>query len=106
MLLEKAVFKMYSKSGCPYCTEAKDLILTTLQSSLHMVDVTNQPDLRQAVIKQTGCETVPIIFIGDKFIGGCNDLIKLHQDGDLETMVLREENKLMKQEILTLRRSL
>ena len=49
---------------------------------------------------------MPIIFIGDKFIGGCNDLIKLHQDGELEIMVLREENKLMKQEILRLRRSL
>ena len=106
MLLEKAVFKMYSKAGCPFCDEARDLILTTLQSSLHMVDVTNQPDLRQAVIKQTGCKTVPIIFIGDRFVGGCNDLIKLHQDGDLEIMVLKEENKIMKQEILRLRRSL
>jgi glutaredoxin 3 len=106
MLLEKAVFKMYSKSGCPYCDEAKDLILTTLQNSLHIVDITNQPDTRAMVIEQTGCKTVPVIFLGDHFVGGCNDLIQLHQSGELETMILREENKIMKQEILRLRRSL
>ena len=106
MFLEKSVFKMYVKTGCPYCDKARDIILNNLKSGLHLIDITNQPDLREMVIRDTGQKTVPAIYIGDEFIGGCDDLINLIEVGDIKMKILTEENNILREEIMRLRRSL
>ena len=106
MFMEKSVFKMYVKTGCPFCEKAREIILKDLKSGLHLVDVTHQPDLRQMVIAETGQKTVPAIYIGDEFIGGCDDLVALIQSGDIKMKILIEENCILREEILRLRRSL
>ena len=105
MLLEKTVFKMYIKDNCPYCDKARDIVLKELKTSLHLIDVTDQPDLRKLIITDTGQKTVPVIYLGDEFIGGCDDLIKLCEEG-IENSVLREEARILKEEVRTLRISL
>ena len=105
MLGPKPVFKMYVKGGCPYCDKARDIVLKELKTSLHLIDVTEQPDLRELIITDTGQKTVPVIYLGDEFIGGCDDLIKLCEEG-IENRVLREEVRILKEEVRTLRRSL
>ena len=85
MFFERPVFKMYVKTGCPFCEKAREIILKDLKSSLHLIDVTDQPDLRQSIIEETGCKTVPVIFLGESFIGGCDDLIGLCQSGDVDS---------------------
>ena len=106
MFLEKSVFKMYVKAGCPYCEKAREIILNNLKSGLHLIDVTNQPDLREMIIRETGQKTVPAIYIGDEFIGGCDDLINLVEVGDIKMKILTEENNILREEIMRLRRSL
>ena len=106
MLLEKPVFKMYVKDGCPYCDKARDLVLNDLRASLHLVNVTGQPDLRKLIIKETGQETVPVIYVGDEFIGGCDDLTALVESGAVEKKILIEENNILRDEVMKLRRSL
>ena len=105
MFLERSVFKMYVKGGCPYCDKARDIVLKELKTSLHLIDVTDQPDLRELIITDTGQKTVPVIYLGDEFIGGCDDLVKLCEEG-IENRVLTEENRILKEEVRTLRRSL
>ena len=40
------------------------------------------------MIKESnGRRTVPQIFLGDKLIGGCDDLFALHQNGDLMKLI-------------------
>ena len=97
---------MYVKTGCPYCDKARDLILNNLKSGLYLIDITNQPDLREMVIRETGQKTVPAIYIGDEFIGGCDDLINLVETGEIKMKILVEENCILREEILRLRRSL
>tara|TARA_R100000030_G_scaffold98873_1_gene89317 strand:- start:548 stop:868 length:321 start_codon:yes stop_codon:yes gene_type:complete len=106
MFFERPVFKMYVKTGCPFCEKAREIILKDLKSSLHLIDVTDQPDLRQSVIEETGCKTVPVIFLGKSFIGGCDDLIGLCQSGDVENLILTEENRILREEVALLRRSI
>mgnify|MGYP003643404343 CR=1 FL=1 len=106
MLMEKSVFKMYVKTGCPFCEKAREIILKNLKSGLHLVDITHQPDLRQMVIAETGQKTVPAIYIGNEFIGGCDDLINLVETGEIKMKILVEENCILREEILRLRRSL
>jgi glutaredoxin 3 len=105
MFLERSVFKMYVKTGCPFCDKAREIILKDLNCSLHLIDVTHQPDLRELVIADTGQKTVPVVYLGDEFIGGCDDLVKLCEEG-IENRILREEVNILKEEVRTLRRGL
>lgn len=44
-------------------------------------------ELRDKLAEETGQRTVPMIYIGDEFIGGSSDLVKLHENGELLTKV-------------------
>ena len=105
MLGEKPVFKMYVRDECPYCDKARDFILQEMQMSLHTINITQDPHMREMIIEDTGQKTLPAIFLGGVFLGGCDDMIKSYEAGELELMALREENAILKQQISNLRRS-
>jgi glutaredoxin 3 len=71
---------IYTKSYCPYCVKAKNL-LTALNISYKEVNLNSDPDLHQALIKETNQHTVPYIYLRGIFIGGCDDLYALHEQG-------------------------
>jgi len=78
---------IYTKSTCPYCHAAKDL-LKRKQVSFEEVDVTGRPELQQAMsIKARGRRTVPQIFIGTTHVGGCDDLYALDAAGGLDPLL-------------------
>jgi|TARA_R110000765_G_scaffold290598_1_gene386542 glutaredoxin len=106
MFMGRTVFKMYVKTGCPFCEKAREIILKDLKCSLHLVDVTDQSDLREMIINNTGQSTVPVIYIGEEFIGGCDDLIEAADTPELKMKILIEENNALREEIMKLRRSL
>tara|TARA_Y100001973_G_C5023056_1_gene244151 strand:- start:58 stop:378 length:321 start_codon:yes stop_codon:yes gene_type:complete len=105
MLGERPVFKMYVRDECPYCDKARDFILSEMQMSLHTINITKDPHMREMIIEDTGQKTLPAIFLGGVFLGGCDDMIKSYEDGELELMALREENAILKQQMNNLRRS-
>jgi len=106
MLLDRAVFRMYVKEGCPFCDEARELIVTKLNSTLQAIDVTNHPELHNGIIEQTGHKTVPAIFLGDEFVGGCDDLKNSQDSAEFRVKVLTEEISILRSEVMRLRRSL
>ncbi len=77
---------VYSKDGCPYCVRAKEL-LTSKNIKYQVIDVTGKQEEREALHERTGSKTVPQIFIDDVFIGGCTELIKLNDDGELDRIM-------------------
>ena len=97
---------MYVKTGCPWCEKAREIILKDLNCSLHLKDVTHQQDLRDLIIADTGQQTVPVIFLGSEFIGGCDDLINLVERGDIDMRILAEENRILREEVKKLRRNI
>ena len=105
MFVERAVFKMYIRDGCPYCDKARDFILHEMQMSLHTIDITKDPHMRDMIIEDTGQKTLPAIFLGGVFLGGCDDMIKSYEDGELELMALREENQILKSVLNDVRKS-
>ena len=64
---------IYTTETCPYCRRAKDL-LARKKINFQEIDLTHDDAKREALEKQTGWMTVPIIFIGEEFIGGSDDL--------------------------------
>lgn len=74
---------IYSTAICPYCVRAKLLLdKRNVQYEEYRVDL-DQGKLRE-MIKLTGRQTVPQIFIDDKYIGGFDELSEYDLDGGLE----------------------
>jgi len=78
---------VFSKTSCPFCTKAKNL-LKELNAVAHTVeldklDPADGPLIQEALKKKTKQSTVPNIFINGKHIGGCDDTVKLHSQGKL-----------------------
>eukprot|EP00538_Stauroneis_constricta_P000528 CAMPEP_0119546512 /NCGR_PEP_ID=MMETSP1352-20130426/899_1 /TAXON_ID=265584 /ORGANISM="Stauroneis constricta, Strain CCMP1120" /LENGTH=996 /DNA_ID=CAMNT_0007591223 /DNA_START=151 /DNA_END=3141 /DNA_ORIENTATION=+ len=91
-LIQQSDIVMISKSHCPFCRDAKDLLAVQLGVRVHVIDVDQHPDgnaVLAHVKQQTEHKTVPIIFIKGQFIGGCDDLKALHAKGTLEDSLLR-----------------
>lgn len=78
---------IYTKKGCPYCSRAKDL-LDSKEVGYREIEVGNDPEKRAALAKKSnGKKTVPQIFIGEKHIGGCDDLFSLENDKRLDALL-------------------
>jgi len=81
-----AAVVIYTKSWCPYCHSAKDL-LTRKGVAFEEVDVTSDRDGEAAMVKRAGRSSVPQIFIGPTHVGGCDDLYALEQAGRLDPLL-------------------
>ncbi|OGH85531.1 MAG: hypothetical protein A2493_01160 [Candidatus Magasanikbacteria bacterium RIFOXYC12_FULL_33_11] len=78
------MFKIYTTNYCPYCKRAKEL-LTSLSLKFEEIDVTENTEARDEASKKAGgWMTVPMIFRDEGFIGGFDDLYKLHLQGKLK----------------------
>jgi len=73
--------KMYSTATCPYCLRAKALLKQRGVEAIDEIRVDEQPGQREAMIKLTQRWTVPLIFIGDTPVGGCDALVALDRRG-------------------------
>ncbi|MBV8940013.1 MAG: glutaredoxin 3 [Alphaproteobacteria bacterium] len=78
---------IYTKDYCPYCARAKAL-LTRKGAAFEEIDITQDIALQEEMIKKSGGRrTVPQIFIGDRHIGGCDDLYALNDAGKLDALL-------------------
>ncbi len=79
--------RIYTTPICPYCMRAKAL-LAKKGVSFEEIDVYMDSDARKDMQeKASGGYTVPQIFIGDRHIGGCDDLYALDQAGELDPLL-------------------
>jgi glutaredoxin 3 len=77
---------MYVTGWCPYCERAKSL-LASKQVALKEINIDDEARLREEMIARSQRRTVPQIFIGDKHVGGCDDLFALEQSGELDRLI-------------------
>jgi glutaredoxin 3 len=78
---------IYTKGWCPYCSAAKKL-LDDKGVEFTEIDIEKKPEARAEMIqKAKGRSTVPQIFIGEKHVGGCDDLYALDDRGQLEPLL-------------------
>jgi glutaredoxin 3 len=77
---------MYMTGWCPYCQRALAL-LTQKNVTFDQINVDDDAKSRQEMIARSGRRSVPQIFIGDKHIGGCDDLVALDGSGELDRLL-------------------
>ena len=68
---------LYTTQYCPYCDAAKEF-LKKKNLKFSEIDVTDEDAMREKLVKSTGRETVPQIFVNEKSIGGYEDLVKYY----------------------------
>ena len=75
--------RMYATATCPYCIRAEALLRSRGVESIDKIRVDLEPARKKIMIEETGRTTVPQIFIGERHIGGCDDLVALDGAGGL-----------------------
>ena len=77
---------MYVGSWCPYCDRARTL-LTKKGVAFTEVNVEDDPAKRTEMMTRSGRRSVPQIFIGERHVGGSDDLRELDRTGELERLI-------------------
>jgi glutaredoxin 3 len=77
---------IYVTGWCPYCDRARGL-LSKKGLAFKEIDVEDDAKLREEMLARSGRRTVPQVFIGDKHVGGCDDLIELDASGELDRLI-------------------
>ena len=78
--------EMYVNSWCPYCEYARRL-LRRKGAAFAEISIEAQPERRAEMIERSGRHTVPQIFIGERHIGGSDDLYELDDAGALDVLL-------------------
>jgi monothiol glutaredoxin len=85
----KIMIFMKGNRNFPQCgfSAATVQIFEQLGVPFETADVLSDPELRDAIKRYSNWPTIPQVFIGGKFIGGCDIIRELHESGELEPMV-------------------
>jgi glutaredoxin 3 len=78
---------MYTTAVCPFCVMAERLLRARGVSEIEKVRVDLDPTRRNEMTERTGRRTVPQIYVGDRHVGGYDDLAALDRAGGLEPLL-------------------
>lgn len=78
---------IYTKPYCPYCLRAVSL-LEQKGAAFTEIEASVDPEKRREMVQRAnGRSTYPQIFVGDRHIGGCDDLVALDRSGELDPLL-------------------
>ena len=78
---------MYLTAACPFCQSAERLLEQKGVRDIEKVRVDLQPARRAEMAQKSGRRTVPQIWIGERHVGGCDDLYALEREGRLDPLL-------------------
>jgi len=79
--------EIYTQQYCSYCHWAKEL-LARKGVGFREIDVTGNRQMRQEMVERAnGHSTLPQIFIGATYVGGCDELYALEAAGKLDPLL-------------------
>lgn len=78
---------MYTTAMCPYCINAERLLVSKGVAQINKIRIDLEPEQRMVMMQKTGRRTVPQIYIGERHIGGFDDLRALDLAGGLAPLL-------------------
>ena len=79
---------IYTRPACPYCSRALALLQRKGVAYTEVGDAAFDANKKREMIqKANGRSTFPQIFIGERHVGGCDDLMALERAGELDKML-------------------
>ena len=81
---------MYATGACPYCIQAERLLASKGVRDITKIRVDLDPARRDEMMARTSRRTVPQIYIGERHVGGYDDLAALERTGKLAQLLAGE----------------
>ncbi len=78
---------MYTTGFCPYCKMAESLLRSKGVQEIEKIRIDLEPAQRAEMMGKTGRRTVPQIYIGERHVGGYDDLTQLDRKGELAALL-------------------
>jgi glutaredoxin 3 len=77
---------IYTRPFCGYCSRAVAL-LEKKGVAFTEIEAGMDPEKRQEMVRLSGRNTFPQIFVGGTHIGGCDDMMALEHAGKLDPLL-------------------
>ena len=74
---------LYLTGVCPFCHQAERLLKSKGVTEIDKIRIDLDPVKRAEMMTKTGRRTVPQIYIGERHVGGFDDLAALDKAGEL-----------------------
>ena len=83
-----AAVLIYTKPFCPYCSRALKLLRDKGVAFEEVDDAAFDADKKRAMVaRANGASTFPQIFVGERHVGGCDQLMALERRGELDKLL-------------------
>src|ERR1041384_6688100 len=85
----KVVVYMKGTPAFPMCgfSAATVQVLREIGVPFKAIDVLAEPDIRDAIKSYSNWPTIPQVYVGGKFIGGCDIVREMHARGELAPLL-------------------
>jgi monothiol glutaredoxin len=85
----KVVLFMKGTKNFPQCGFSARVVQALKKTGEPFVDVNvlADPDVREGIKEFSSWPTIPQLYVGGKFVGGCDIITELDQNGELETLI-------------------
>ena len=85
----KIMIFMKGTASFPQCgfSAATVAVFEQLGVPFETADVLSDPELRDAIKRYSNWPTIPQVFVGGKFVGGCDIVRELYESGELKDLV-------------------
>jgi glutaredoxin 3 len=77
---------IYTRPFCGYCARALS-VLRDKGADFTEIEAGFDPEKRREMIERSGGQTFPQIFIGDTYVGGCDEMVALERAGKLDALL-------------------
>jgi len=81
---------IYTGSFCGHCTRTLAL-LQRRGIGYTEVSVEDHPGLRDELVAKSGRRTLPQVYVGERYIGGADELAAMDRNGELDHILQSEE---------------
>lgn len=80
---------MKGTPNAPQCgfSAATIQVFKSLGVPFETIDILQDPELRQGIKEFSNWPTIPQVYIGGEFIGGCDIVMEMHNRGELAPIV-------------------
>ncbi|KAI9249394.1 hypothetical protein BDA99DRAFT_548726 [Phascolomyces articulosus] len=88
--LRKYPVVLYSKTYCPFCRRAKQVLDQYCKNNYYIVEVDQRKDqlaMKQSLIDLSGRRTFPNLFVDGQSIGGSDEIVRLEKLGKLSELL-------------------
>lgn len=96
ILIGSQPIAIFTKSYCPYCKKVNELF-ANMSKAPAVLEIDLESDgaaIKDELKSRTGSSTVPSVWIGGKYVGGCDDTLALHEANELQPLISEAEKRM------------